>query len=150
MTATFFCGDGQYGNTRWGISTSKKRNLHQPSAHESILGEFSQPLFPQTCAINLGKCIDSLVLTKLNKQRTLSGEHWGKPEQDPSDPIWVKVNNGDSLPWLWLKPETVATWTSQKDLTQNHFLAESWNCIKCALYLCTSSFMFSVISQAAF
>ena len=150
MTATFFCGDGQCGNTRWGISTSKKRNLQQPLPTKAFWGSFLSPSLSQTCAINLGKCINSLVLTKLNKQRTLSGEHWGKPEQDPSDPIWVKVNNGDSLPWLWPKPETIATWISQKDLTQNHFLAESRNCIKCALYLCTSSFMFSVISQAAF
>ena len=55
-------------------------------------GGVSQPVFPQTCARNLGGCINDLVLTKLNKQQTLSGEYWRKPEQDTSDLIWVKVN----------------------------------------------------------
>ena len=44
----------------------KEEKFTTTFAHESILGEFSQPLFPQTCVINLGECINSLVLTKLN------------------------------------------------------------------------------------
>ena len=61
-----------------------------------------------------------LNLSWTNKQPSL-GENRRKPEQDTSKLIWVKVNNSESLPWLWSKPETVAAWISQKDLTQIHF-----------------------------
>ena len=76
-------------------------------------GGVSQSLFPQT--------FHDLVLTKLNKQRTLSGEYWRKPAQDMSDLIWVKVNERWHWPWLWSKPEADASWNLWNNLTQIHF-----------------------------
>ena len=90
----------------------KEEKFTTTFAHESMLGEFSQPLFPQTCVMNLGECINSLVLTKLNKQRTLSGEYWGD---------CINENERWQLPWLWCKPEADASWNLWNNLTKIHF-----------------------------
>ena len=98
----------------------RSSNLQQPLPMKAFSGSFSAPLFTDLCH-KLGGCINDLVLTKLNKQRTLSGDYWRKPDQDTSDLIWVKVNERWHLPWLWCKPEADASWNLWNNLTKIHF-----------------------------
>ena len=58
---------------------------------KAFWGSFSAPL-SQTCTINLGGCINDLVLTKLNKKRTLWGERWRINRLNTPHLIWTKVN----------------------------------------------------------
>ena len=117
LTADFMFLQFYVANSRLCVKTRDPQIYNNLWPMKAFWGSFSA-LFPQTCPINLGGCINDSVLTKLNKQRTLSGEYW---DQDTSDLIWVKVNEQWRLPWLWSKPETDATWISQNDLTKIHF-----------------------------